>query len=94
MDGSRLSLGWSFLRSLLKFLPWQIAHTSIYHIPGWPLYPETPSIWVTLGLTTSMTLALFYALYLLYNTNHQTPYDWVTGTVVRTAHPVITGIET
>jgi uncharacterized RDD family membrane protein YckC len=29
--GSKLSFWWAFLRSFLKFLPWQIAHTSLFH---------------------------------------------------------------
>src|SRR5438874_5115287 len=38
--GKRLSLARSLLRSLLKFLPWELTHACIWRIPGWPLAPK------------------------------------------------------
>jgi len=40
-NGETLTRMQSFVRSLVKFLPWQIAHTCLYHIPGWPLAVTT-----------------------------------------------------
>jgi uncharacterized RDD family membrane protein YckC len=45
----RLPFGRSALRATLKLLPWQIAHTSLFHIPGWPLDPSAPPAWVYAG---------------------------------------------
>ncbi len=49
LDGGQLPLGRAFVRALVKFLPWQIAHTCLFHIPGWPLAPTAPPAWVTGG---------------------------------------------
>src|SRR5260370_14312695 len=34
--GARVGLGRSLARSAIKFLPWEIAHTAIWHVPRQP----------------------------------------------------------
>jgi hypothetical protein len=80
--GKRLSRPRALLRSALRLLPWQIAHTSIYHIPGWPLAPEEPSLMVMAGFVLIYVLVGSYLLSALLSKRHRTPYDWAAGSVV------------
>jgi len=80
--GGRLSRPQAFLRSLVKFIPWQIAHTSLFNIPGWPLNPQPPSPWVIAGFTVVWILVLLYLLSLALTPTHRAPYDWLAGSAV------------
>lgn len=79
--GRPLGRGRSLLRSALKFLPWQVAHTSLFHIPGWPMaveiVPRSPAI----GLALALALAGLY-LAGLFTANRRTLYDRVAGSQV------------
>ncbi len=80
-NGGRLGFGRSLLRSAFKFLPWQMAHTALFHIPGWPLAVQTVPTWVMAVFIVMYALLAFYLLTLLIDP-HRTPYDWIAGTVV------------
>ena len=85
--GASLSRGQAFVRSLVKFLPWQLAHTSIYHIPGWPSAMAQPTPWVTAGLVLVWVLVGANLAALLLTKTHRTLYDWLAGAfVVVVAH--------
>ncbi len=82
-SGKPLSKGKAFVRSPLKFLPWQLAHTSIYHIKGWPFAPEeSPTPLVMTGLVLVWVIIGIYLISFLVTKTHRTPYDWLTGTFV------------
>jgi hypothetical protein len=85
--GARLSRARGFVRSLLKFLPWQLAHTSIYHIPGWPLAPGDLTPFTTVGLILVWVLAGAYMLSALISKTHRTPYDWLSEAYVVVVPP-------
>ncbi len=80
--GNKLSKRRAFLRSLVKFLPWQLAHTSLFHIKGWPFAPENPTPIVTTGLILAQVLIVAYIITLMLNKMHRTPYDWASGAFV------------
>jgi len=86
LNGERLSLGRSLLRSAIKFLPWQLAHTCLFHIPGWPFAPEEPPAWVVWGFGVVWVLVGINIGMLVLNKTHRTLYDWAAGTVVVTSH--------
>ena len=81
-SGEILTRMQAFVRSLIKFLPWQIAHTSIYHIEGWPLAPAEPSAMVMAGFTLVYLFVGIYITSALISKNHRTPYDYVAGSYV------------
>jgi uncharacterized RDD family membrane protein YckC len=88
ISGDRLSCGRAALRSVIKFLPWQIAHTSLVNIPGWPMAPQALPRIVIMGLILAWTLVVFYILTLAAGQNRRTPYDWIAGSrVVRGKTP-------
>ena len=80
-NGDRLTRGQAFVRSLIKFLPWQIAHTSIFQIK--PVMPggEAPPFNIT-GIVMVYLLAAIYIVSALVSKKHRTPYDWVSGSYV------------
>jgi uncharacterized RDD family membrane protein YckC len=82
LNGEKLSPGQALVRSTLKLVPWQLAHTSLFHIPGWPISPEAPGPLVIVGLVTAQVLVLAYILSLLLAPMHRTPYDWASGAIV------------
>lgn len=83
-NGQRVGRGRAFVRSALKFLPWQVAHTCLFHIPGWPIEPQEPPPWVMVGFALVWTLVAVYLVTLAIGPDRRTPYDWVAGTRVVT----------
>jgi uncharacterized RDD family membrane protein YckC len=81
-QGERLSFGRSFVRSLIKFLPWELAHASIWRIPGWPLNPQTPPPIISAGLILVWVIVGAYLISMLMSKKHQTLYDMVAGSYV------------
>jgi uncharacterized RDD family membrane protein YckC len=75
--GRRLPIGRAVLRSLLKFAPWEVAHTALWHTPGWPLRPD-PQLVTWIGSIGSLALAGWYLLSFFVG-SRRTPYDRVTG---------------
>jgi uncharacterized RDD family membrane protein YckC len=87
-QGARLSLLRSLVRSLLKFLPWELTHACLWRIPGWPLAPTTPSPVITAGLVLVWVLVAAYLVSILVSQKHQALYDWIAGTfVIVVPHP-------
>ena len=80
-EGKRLTRTRAFIRNLVKLLPWQIAHTSIYHLlalaPG-----EEPTPLHMSGLLLTYLLVGFYIISVLVSKKNRAPYDWVAGAFV------------
>lgn len=79
--GGRLTLGQSLLRSGLKFVPWQLAHTALFHIPGWPMNMGSMPGLAMAGLALAYGLVGIYLLGLVIG-SHRTAYDRVANTLV------------
>ena len=82
MSGERLSRGRALVRSVVKFLPWQLTHTCLFHIPGWPMETQEPPAWVTVGLVSVWVVIGCYIVTLAVGPSRRTPYDWVAGSQV------------
>jgi len=80
--GQRLSKERALTRAALKFLPWQVAHTSLFNIPGWPMAATAvpPPVQVGLGLVWLMVGA--HVVSVLTSKQHQTLYDQLVGSIV------------
>jgi uncharacterized RDD family membrane protein YckC len=81
-NGGRLRRGQAFVRSLVKVLPWQIAHTCLFHIPGWPMAVRTVPSAVTIGFVLVYVLAGIFIATVFISKKHRTPYDWAAGSTV------------
>jgi uncharacterized RDD family membrane protein YckC len=80
--GGTLTRAQAFTRSLVKLIPWQIAHTCLYHIPGWPLTVTVVPLGVIAGFVLLYVLVGIYFASALISKKHRTPYDWVAGAYV------------
>ena len=82
----------SFLRALwrnaLKLIPWELTHACLWRIPGWPFAPETPPLWITVGLILVWVVVVVYVLSLAFSRTGQTLYDWLAGVRVVRAKDV------
>lgn len=81
-DGKRLSLTRSLLRSLLKFVPWELTHACIWRIPGWPFAPGNAPPIIVVGLALVWVVSGVYLLSLLLSPTRQTLYDLLAGAYV------------
>ncbi len=76
-QGRRIGLWRALLRSVIKFLPWQLAHTSVIAIWFGSLSPLFPFL-----AYLSEGLVAIYVILLWVGKNHRPPYDWIAGTCV------------
>lgn len=74
--------GRALLRNALKFLPWQMAHTAMFHIPGFPAPTGEPPRWTVVVLSAAWLLVALYLLGLTRLGGHRPPYDRLAGTAV------------
>ena len=82
IHGKRLSLAQSLLRSLLKFVPWELTHACLWRIPGWPLAPKDFPPLIVVGLVLVWVIVGVYVLSLFISKTHQTLYDLLAGAYV------------
>lgn len=85
--GGPVSYPRAFVRNALKFAPWQIAHSSMLHIPGWPFDSAAPSGLALGGLVAAWGLVFAYLGTLVLTPSRRTLYDRLSGTVVTPADP-------
>ena len=80
-DGSRLSFRRTLLRAALKFAPWELAHTVLWRVDGWPLESPQPTTVHWLGFTLSLLWAGWY-LVSLFVGSRRTLYDRMAASAV------------
>jgi uncharacterized RDD family membrane protein YckC len=80
--GGRLSRPRALLRSVVKFLPWQIAHTSLFHIPGWPMEATTVPTGPIIGFGLVWLLIFVWLGFLIFHPARRAPYDLAAGSWV------------
>lgn len=80
-SGQRVGLPRALGRIILKFLPWEIAHTSIWRTPGWPRHAQPTTINLV-GYLAVYALLGVYIVTLLTSGARQTLYDQLTQTRV------------
>ena len=66
-------------RNVLKLIPWELTHACLWRIPGWPLAPETPPLWITVGLILVWVIVALYVISLVLSPTGQTLYDRLAG---------------
>lgn len=78
-DGDRLGARQAATRSVVKFLPWQMAHTAMLQMPGFPLDVVEPPLWTVGLLVLAWMLALAHVAGLFGWAGHRTLYDRMAG---------------
>ena len=81
-NGKTLTRMQAFVRSVIKFLPWQIAHTNIFQIQALPSGGANPSSLIIIGFALVYALVGIYVASALISKKHRTPYDWASGSYV------------
>ena len=81
LDGGPLSLPRSFLRSAIKFLPWEMAHFTIWHYVYGAAGRGHPPGWGAITLTIVYFLVAVFLLSLFIGA-HRTLYDRAAGSIV------------
>jgi uncharacterized RDD family membrane protein YckC len=82
VDGRRLRVGSAFLRSAIKFLPWELAHFTIWHYVYRSGRNAAPPGWTTITLTAVYLIVAAYLVSLLVGKTHRTVYDRLAGSIV------------
>lgn len=80
MNGQSVGLRTSLVRSALKFVPWELAHFTIWQMVI-PAEPSDALIYSLLG--TVYGLMILYLLSPIFSKKKQTVYDMLAGTVLR-----------
>lgn len=78
-DGSRLTILRASSRTLLKFIPWELAHTCVWQIS---FARQAPSPMITVGFVLVWILVGANIVSLWISPTNQTLYDWLAGTYV------------
>jgi uncharacterized RDD family membrane protein YckC len=78
--GQPIGLVSSLFRSALKFIPWELAHFTIWHMV---LPSEYPDYFIYSLLGAVYGLAIIYLISPLWSKHKQTVYDSIAGTVIR-----------
>lgn len=80
--GSPPHPGRALVRNGLKFLPWQMSHTAMFHIPGFPAATGEPPTWSVVVLGAAWFLVAVYLVGLTRLGGYRPLYDRVAGTAV------------
>lgn len=64
-----------FIRNLLKFLPWEVAHTGVHWIVYYSLMEQYPPVWVYVVLILPQLTILLYFLSMVLSGGDSTLYD-------------------
>ncbi|HET7657715.1 MAG TPA: RDD family protein [Bacillales bacterium] len=78
-DGSRIGLGRSFLRTIVKFIAWEPAHFVIFRFV---FHSHVPEFYLDGILILIYLLIFVYLISPFLNKRKRALYDWVAGTVV------------
>jgi Zn-dependent protease with chaperone function len=83
-DGARLSTGRAVARTVLTFIPWELAHTLIWQIR---FVPAMPSLLITSGFVLVWMLVGANVASLALSKTHESLADRLAGTYVISSRP-------
>lgn len=81
-DRSKLDFSRSLLRSAIKFLPWELAHFTIWHYVFGSAGHASPPAWTGVALAVVYLLAAAFLVTLFIGREHRTIYDRIAGSRV------------
>jgi uncharacterized RDD family membrane protein YckC len=82
LDEKRLRPWRSVLRSAVKFLPWELAHFTIWHYVYATAAHAQPPPWTTISLAFVYALVAAFLITLVLGPSHRTIYDRLAGSKV------------
>lgn len=81
LDGTPLRIKRSLVRSAAKFLPWELAHFTIWHYVYARTAAAQPPLWTTISLVFVYALVAAFLMTLIVG-SHRTIYDRLAGSRV------------
>ena len=87
-SGARAGFLRALWRNALKLLPWELTHACLWRIPGWPFDPQTPPLWINIGLILVWVIVVVYVVSLLFSRTGQTLYDHLAGVRIALAKSI------
>ena len=72
-----------FLRNILKFLPWEIAHTGVHWIMFYSNNASQTPQWVWMALIIPQVIIVFYLTSIFYYKGESSVYDMIAGTRIK-----------
>jgi len=87
-SGERASFLRALWRNALKLLPWELTHAYLWRIPAWPFNPQTPPLWINVGLILVWVIVVVYVVSLLFSRTGQTLYDHLAGMRIALAESI------
>ncbi len=79
VQGRQLSFIHALARNLLKFVPWELAHTCIWSLA---FSYGNPPLWINAGFIAVYLLVGMNLLSIFFSKTHQSLYDFATSTYV------------
>ena len=74
------------IRNLIKFLPWELAHTGVH----WAIYYSSqniePPVWVWIALILPQLLVIIYIISIIISKGKTSIYDKIAGTSIVNKH--------
>lgn len=86
LAGGPPSRGQIARRTVIKFLPWELAHFFILQLQWRSGHPDGPGVlptWVSAGLVMTYLVPLGYGAIVAFSRRHRGPHDFVAGTSVQ-----------
>lgn len=71
-----------FVRSFLKFLPWEVAHTGVQWVIYFSRINAEPPFWVYILLISPQLIIIFYGITIFASSAKSSFYDRIAGTQV------------
>ena len=87
-SGERAGFLRALWRNALKLLPWELTHACLWRIPGWPFDPQTPPLWINVGLVLVWVIVAVYVISLAFSRTGQTLYDHLAGMRIALAESI------
>lgn len=78
--GDHLNFSRSALRSMVKFLPWEMSHMAIWYVPGRPFLDDMPLLNLTMSVAALVLVGTYIVM--MFTGRGRTVYDLVTGTTI------------
>jgi len=79
---NRLGVGRTTIRTAIKLLPWELAHTAIYWLVAATEQHRNPSTLTVILLVLANILPLVYIAYVVFRRDHRAPHDMFAKTIV------------
>ncbi|MEN0049482.1 MAG: RDD family protein [Bacteroidota bacterium] len=69
-------------RNVIKFLPWELAHTGVHWMVFYSASESEPPVWVWITLVIPQIIVIAYLISIILSKGKSSLYDWISKTSV------------